>query len=135
MHTATLELLKRYYTAFNSGDLDSFLDLLADDVIHDINQGEAETGRAAFHRFMRRMNTCYHEQIENVQIFAAADGLRAAAEYIVIGRYVQTDEGFPEATGQQYRLAGGTFFSIHKGKITRVSNYYNLRDWVRQIAG
>ncbi|MBZ0222866.1 MAG: isopropylmalate/homocitrate/citramalate synthase, partial [Dokdonella sp.] len=28
---------------------------------------------------------------------------------------------------------GGAFFEIHDGRITRVSNYYNLQDWLRQV--
>jgi ketosteroid isomerase-like protein len=37
--TAT-ELVQAYYAAFNAGDMPTFLDLLAEDVVHDINQGE-----------------------------------------------------------------------------------------------
>jgi steroid delta-isomerase-like uncharacterized protein len=134
MHTATLDLLKRYYTAFNTGDVDSFLALLTDDVVHDINQGESEIGRVAFKAFMQRMNACYHEQIENVQLFATADGQRAAAEYVVIGRYVQTEPGLPPAKGQRYRLAGGAFFTIRDNHIARVTKYYNRQEWLKQIS-
>jgi steroid delta-isomerase-like uncharacterized protein len=134
MNAATLDLLRRYYTAFNTGDLDSFVALLADDVVHDINQGESEVGRAAFKAFMQHMNACYHEQIENVQLFANADGQRAAAEYVVIGRYVQTEPGLPSAKGQRYRIAGGAFFTIRDNHIARVTNYYNRQEWLKQIS-
>ena len=39
--TAT-ELVQAYYAAFNAGDMPVFLDLLAEDVVHDINQGERD---------------------------------------------------------------------------------------------
>ncbi len=62
------------------------------------------------------------------------DDSRAAAEYTVSGTYQATDAGLPEATGQQYSLPGGAFFTVRDGKIARVTNYYNLADWLSQIA-
>jgi len=68
-------------------------------------------------------------------IMASDDGTRAAAEFIVHGEYMATDEGLPEAHGQTYKLPAGAFFDIHNGKICRVTNYYNLQDWIAQVGG
>ena len=135
MSQATQQLLERYYAAFNAGDWNTFLGLLGEDVVHDVNQGARETGRASFARFMERMNTCYSEQIADIVIMSTADGRRAAVEFTVLGTYKQTDEGLPPATGQKYRLPGGAFFDIdvRNGKVARVSNYYNLQDWLKQV--
>ena len=133
MSQATQQLLERYYAAFNAGDWNTFLGLLTDDVVHDVNQGGRETGRAAFARFMERMNISYSEQIAEIVIMSSADGRRAAVEFTVLGTYKKTDEGLPPATGQQYRLPGGAFFDIREGKVARVSNYYNLQDWLKQV--
>ena len=130
---STLELLRRYYAAFNAGDWSGFLALLTEDVAHDINQGVRETGRDAFASFMERMNACYQERIEDLMVFANADGNRAAAEFTVVGRYLKTDTGLPPARGQTYRLPGGAFFDIRDGRIARISNYYNLQDWLKQV--
>lgn len=127
------ELIRRYYAAFNAGDWNTFFTLLTDDVAHDINQGGRETGIAAFRTFIDRMNASYREQIADIVISVSQDGTRAAAEYIVLGTYLKTDEGLPEANGQTYRLPGGAFFDIRDGKVARVSNYYNLQDWLRQV--
>jgi steroid delta-isomerase-like uncharacterized protein len=61
------------------------------------------------------------------------DGTRAAAEFVVHGEYLATDEGLPEATGQTYTLPAGAFFEVVGGRIARVSNYYNLPDWLAQV--
>ena len=53
---------------------------------------------------------------------------------MVNGTYLATDAGLPEARGQSYRLPAGSFFDLHGGKITRVTTYYNLADWVRQVS-
>lgn len=128
------QLLSRYYAAFNAGDMERFLDLLTDDVVHDINQGGRETGKAAFRAFMARMNRSYREQVVDLVVMATADGTRAAAEFTVLGEYLATDEGLPPAHGQRYRLPAGAFFTLRDGKVARVTNYYNLPDWVRQVS-
>ena len=133
MSQATQQLLERYYAAFNAGDWNTFLGLLTEDVAHDINQGAREVGRATFEKFMERMNTSYSEQIADIVIMPSADGTRAAVEFTVLGTYLKTDEGMPEAHGQKYKLPGGAFFDIRDGKVARVSNYYNLQDWLKQV--
>lgn len=133
MSSDTIKLLERYYAAFNAGDWNTFLGLLTEDVVHDINQGSRETGRDTFGRFMQRMNHSYSEQIADIVIMSSADGSRAAVEFTVLGTYLKTDEGLPPATGQKYRLPGGAFFDIRGGKVARVTNYYNLQDWLQQV--
>jgi steroid delta-isomerase-like uncharacterized protein len=126
-------MLEAYYQAFNSGDRETMFSLLAEDVVHDLNQGGSETGLAAFRSFMERMDRCYQETLEDMVIFKSEDGTRAAAEFTVRGKYLATDEGLPEATGQTYRLPAGAFFTLRDGKIARVTMYYNLQEWLRQI--
>ncbi len=62
------------------------------------------------------------------------DGTRAAAEFNVNGTYLNTDTDLPPAQGQKYLLPAGTFFAIRDGKIARVTTYYNLTDWITQVA-
>lgn len=135
MQQDTIQLIERYYSAFNAGDMDRFLSLLSDDIVHDINQGHRETGKDAFMKFMAHMNRCYKERLIDMTVMASADGSRAAAEFTVLGEYLSTDEGLPPASGQQYRLPAGAFFEIHNGKVARVTNYYNLQDWIAQVGG
>ena len=135
MRAQTLDLIERYYAAFNAGDMAAFLELLAEDVVHDINQGKREVGKAAFAEFMRHMNRCYRERLVDMQVMASDSGERAAAEFVVLGEYLTTDEGLPPATGQTYRLPAGAFFTVRDGKVARVSNYYNLPDWIAQVGG
>lgn len=129
------ELVLTYYAAFNRGDWDGMLALLADDVVHDLNQGARETGREAFATFLARMHGSYREQLRDIVVLASLDGDRAAAEYVVHGEYHGTDEGLPPAIGQKYVLPGGAFFDIHDDRIARVTNYYNLQDWIAQVGG
>lgn len=135
MNQATVKLLEDYYNAFNRGDMDAFLNMLTDDVIHDVNQGGREVGKEAFKKFMDRMNAHYKENIVDISFTTNDAGDRAAVEFTVLGEYLSTDEGLPEAAGQTYRLPAGAFFVIRDGKVARITNYYNLEDWIAQVAG
>lgn len=133
--TEALALLTRYYAAFNAGDWEGMLDCLDDGVIHDINQGGRQRGKDAFRDFLAHMERCYRERLDGIVLMASDDGTRGAAEFIVHGEYLATDEGLPEANGQTYTLPAGAFFSMAGGRITRVTVYYNLADWTAQVGG
>jgi len=133
--TATLALLETYYAAFNAGDWDGMLACLSDNIAHDINQGERQTGKDTFRTFMGHMERCYKERLEDIVLMASEDGTRAAAEFVVHGTYLATDEGLPEAQGQTYVLPAGAFLAIAEGRITRLTMYYNLADWTAQVVG
>jgi steroid delta-isomerase-like uncharacterized protein len=126
-------LVRAYYAAFNARDWDGMVGLLAEDVAHDVNEGPREGGRAAFRAFLDRMAHHYREQVEEVAVMVSADGTRAAAEFIVTGEYLVTDPGLPPARGQRYRLPVGAFFTVERERITRVTNFYNLRAWIAQV--
>ncbi len=131
---ATIDLVRRYYAAFNAGDMATFESLLTDDVIHDINQGQREIGKPAFRQFMQRMNGAYKENLTDMSVLANAEGTRASAEFVVNGDYLRSDEGLPPAHGQKYVLPAGAFFDVRGGKVARITNYYNLQDWIAQVS-
>lgn len=123
-----------YFDAFNAGDTEAMLACLSTDVEHHVNEGTIRVGKVKFAEFCAHMSHCYRETLTDMVILAAEDGSRAAAEYVVNGRYLATDDGLPEARGQQYSLPAGSFFSLRDGRITRVVTYYNLADWIRQVS-
>lgn len=138
-HDRATERVLQYYAAFNRGDWAAMLECLTDDVVHDLNQGGRESGREAFAAFLARMAASYREQLREIVVMASPDGARAAAEYVVHGEYLADDPGsgpgqaLPPARGQCYVLPGGAFFALRDGRIARVSNYYNLQDWLAQV--
>lgn len=127
-----MDLIQAYYARFNERDVEGFLALLTEDVVHDISQGPREHGREAFRAFLERMNRCYRERV--VELVVMVNGNRAAAEFVVEGEYLETDGDGPPAWGQRYRLPAGAFFEIRDGLVARISNHYNMPDWVRQVS-
>lgn len=135
MRATTEKLIKAYYDRFNARDVDGFLALLGANVVHEISQGGAEKGKPAFRKFLLHMNRCYRESVKNLTVMTAPDGKRAAAEFDLTGAYLKTDGKLPPARGQRYRLRVGAFFEIKRGKIARVANHYNMKEWLRQVGG
>ncbi|SFA80296.1 conserved hypothetical protein, steroid delta-isomerase-related [Poseidonocella pacifica] len=129
-----MNTIATYFDAFNRNDTEAMIACLAPNVAHHVNEGKIREGTEAFRAFSAHMSRCYREELTDIVIFDAEGGTRAAAEYIVNGTYLETDEGLPEAKGQTYRLPAGSFFSLEDGKITRVVTYYNLADWVAQVS-
>ena len=123
-----------YYAAFNAGDPQGMLELVTDDVEHRVNEGGIRRGRDKFAAFCAHMGVSYREQLQDLMIFTSPDGTRGAAEFTVHGEYLQTDPGLPEARGQRYVLPAGAFFDLADGKITRITTFYNLSDWVAMVS-
>lgn len=130
----SIDLLTRYYAAFNAQDWDGMLACLAEDVAHHVNEGQVRRGKALFAEFLGHMDRCYSERLEDIVVMASEDGARASAEFTVHGTYKETDPGLPDAQGQTYVLPAGTFATIGDGQIVRITTYYNLADWTRQVS-
>lgn len=129
------ETIHAYYHAFNQQRPVAMLDLLTNDVVHDANEGASENGKGAFASFLGRMAAHYKETVEDLEVMVNGSGSRAAAEFFIRGTYLKTDGDLPEAKGQQYHLRVGAFFELRDGKISRVTNYYNLQAWIGMVAG
>ncbi|MFZ0099261.1 MAG: ketosteroid isomerase-related protein [Gemmobacter sp.] len=131
MTRATIEA---YYAAFNAGDAAGMLACLTDDIEHRVNEGGVRRGKELFAEFCSHMGVSYREQLKDMVIFSNDEGTRGAAEFVVHGEYLMTDPGLPEARGQTYILPAGAFFDLRDGKISRVTTFYNLRDWIAQVS-
>jgi steroid delta-isomerase-like uncharacterized protein len=129
-------VVELYYHSFNQGQFEAMLNLLDDHVIHDINQGDTETGKETFKLFLQKMNLHYKEQVKNLTLFyTQSSPLRIAAEFDINGSYLVSDADLPPANNQSYLLRVGAFFELNPaGLISRVSNHYNLQNWIRQVS-
>lgn len=129
--TDTERLIHTYFEAFNRDDEDALLATLSEDVVHDVNEGGSEIGKAAYAAFRQHMRRCYHERIQDLVVMS--NGNRGAAEFTVDGKYLAKDGDLPEATGQTYSIPAAVFVTVADGKIARMTSYYNLQGWLRAI--
>ena len=130
----TLEIVKKYYDAFNKKDWKGMLALVDTNVRHEPNQGEARTGIVKFTDFLQQMNEAYDEKLTDMVFFTEPSGSRVAVEFTVNGIYKKGDEGLPVARNQKYVLPAASFLEVKDGKISRITTYYNLPLWIRLVS-
>jgi steroid delta-isomerase-like uncharacterized protein len=133
MSAAVRDLLQRYFHALNDRDIRTCLTLVSADLILEPNQGFTEHGHDAFAAYLERQLHCYRETAEKLVILAEPQGRHAACEYQLVGEYLATGDGLPEACGQRYALRVGAFFEIRDGLISRITLHFNLPDWLAQV--
>lgn len=83
---------------------------------------------------MKKVNDSFDETLDNIIILISNDGQFAAAHWIDHGKYYKDYPGMDvSAKNQTYVIPGGHFFEIKNGKLSRVTTYYNLVDFMKQI--
>lgn len=131
---SALEIAKQYYAYFNQQDWEGMLSLVHSNVRHEPNQGEVRIGKEDFKVFLQRMEEAYEEQLTDMVFFTEPSGSRIAVEFTVKGVYKEAEEGLPPARGQTYELPAAAFLEVKKGKISRITTYYNLPLWIQLVS-
>lgn len=130
----SIELIKKYYNHFNNQEFDQMIACLDKNVIHELNEGDAQQGIDKFKSFMKVMDEHYSEQVKELCVFQSENKNRYAAEFFIDGKYTKTQNGLPDANGQKYYIRVGAFFEVKDQKITRVTNHYNLKNWIEVVS-
>lgn len=132
---SSTKIIHDYYSAFNRRDWNGMLSLMDSKVQHDISQGATEVGKEAFAKFLNVMDEHYSEKVVDLCVFQNLDEpTRFAAEFFIEGTYKKTQKSLPVARNQFYKIRVGAFFEVKNGVITRVSNHYNLPNWIHAVS-
>jgi steroid delta-isomerase-like uncharacterized protein len=129
-----VDIVKAYYNAFNRQDWEGMLSLLDEDIVHEPNQGTPRRGKALFREFLSKMDRAYYEELKDFIYYTNDSGNKVAVQFIVQGKYLRSEEGLPEAKGQNYVLPAAAFLVVENGFINKVTTYYNLNDWIEQVS-
>lgn len=129
----SLELVQKYYDAFNQKDVNAILALCSDDVINDPNQGDSQVGKDKLKAFLEGAWAHFDEKVSEVVFMANKDESKIASEYLVHGTYYKTKPGLFPATQQKYEISPTTVFTIKNGKIARMTRYYNTKLWLDMV--
>lgn len=130
----SLNVVTNYYANFNAGNWSGMLELVDDNIRHEPNQGTPRIGKILFAEFLETMDRCYQEKLTDMVFMADESGSRFAVEFTVNGIYKQGEPGLPVAQGQSYVLPAAAFLEVKDGKITRVTTYYNLEQWISLVS-
>jgi steroid delta-isomerase-like uncharacterized protein len=129
-----IETVRAYYNYFNEQNWEGMLSLVDDHIRHEPNQGTPRIGKNLFGEFMKQMDAAYAEELKDMLLFEGEIAGRVAAEFLVHGTYKKAEAGLPEAKGQKYVLPAAAFLEVKNGKITRVTTYYNLEQWISLVS-
>jgi len=120
----TRQLVLSYYDALNSQDLDALEELTSESVACDVQPTERMVGRGELVSLLREIHAQVREHVFDIEVMVSSDGIRAAAEFTVLGFPLAEDRSDAAgAPGQTYRLPGGTFFEIANDRIVLISSY------------
>jgi steroid delta-isomerase-like uncharacterized protein len=131
---SAVSIVQQYYDAFNNKNWQGMLDLVSEDIVHEPNEGDPRHGKSLFTAFVQKMDVAYDETLRDFTSYTEPSGEKVAVQFTVHGRYLQAEEGLPEAHGQTYILPAAAFLSVKDGLITQVTTYYNLSEWIRQVS-
>lgn len=129
-----IDIVRAYYQHFNDQNWEGMFSLIDDEIRHEPNQGKPRIGKALFQEFMQGMDTSYAEELKDIVLFEGEKEGRIAAEFVVHGKYKKAEAGLPEAKGQPYVLPAAAFLEVKNGKISRVTTYYNLQQWIDLVS-
>lgn len=132
---STRQLVTALARALSDADHSAVLALMSEDVVHDPALGGREIGREAFRWHLAGQARHFREKIADLAVMVAEGGGRAAAEYTLRGTYLATLDGFAEARGQSYAVAGGMFVEIDDGRFSRLTAYLDRRGLEQRLAG
>lgn len=129
-----LSLVQSYFNCFNQKNYAGMVKLVSSEIVHEVNQGQAQVGVEKFTRFLAHMEDCYDETLENLTYLSSDSAPVVAVEFFVKGTYLKTDGSLPKAHGQTYRIRAGSFLEVQNGKISRITTYYNLPGWIAAVS-
>lgn len=129
----SLDVVNKYYEAFNRKDVNAILALCTDDVVNDPNQGDSQTGKDKLKAFLETAWAHFDEKVSDLVSMANADQSKIASEYLVHGTYYKTKPGLFPATNQKYVISPATIFTLKAGKISRMTRYYNTKKWLEMV--
>lgn len=106
-------LVQKFIEAVNARDGEAIAEIVSDDVAHDL-AGARTIGSDALRAFFADRANKTGENLADVVILTGQGGSRAAAEFTRRGR---------AADHSSHSVAGGWFFEIDDGRISRITDY------------
>jgi steroid delta-isomerase-like uncharacterized protein len=125
-------LFDGWAAAWSSQDIDRILTLCTDDCIYeDVTMSAVSRGKSEIRTFAGAVFGAFPDfKIEMTTGFVAGD--RAAAEWTMSGTHKGDLPNLP-ATGKRFSIRGATICELRDGRIKRVSDYWDMVTFLKQI--
>jgi steroid delta-isomerase-like uncharacterized protein len=127
------EMLKEENAAWNSHDVDKIATFYTDDCIkEDVAVGVHVRGKEA----MKAVNSGAFAAVPDMKIelrLIISSRDTAATEWTMSGTYSSSHPGAPLVIGRPFSIRGATIMQLREGRISRVSDYWDSAQFVRQV--
>lgn len=133
MDTANPEqMLKDFAAAWSQHDVDRILSFYTDDCVYeDVALGRKMRGREEIRRFVEELFRGVRDfRIEHRAALVSDRG--GAAEWVMSGTHSDDLPGLP-ATGRRFSVRGASVLELERGKIRRISDYWDMAGFLRQL--
>ncbi|MCD6029296.1 MAG: hypothetical protein K0S78_1470 [Thermomicrobiales bacterium] len=125
--------LAEWLVAFNAGDADRLLALLADDALWEEPAiGLAARGPDQILAHLDALFTAAPDIAYEVTDIVVTDD-RAVLEWVVTGTYTSDFPGLPPAAGQPFTFRGASVFELAGGKVLRYTEYWDAYTFLVQL--
>ena len=119
-------VIQAYVDAWNKHDSVALDTLLAADAIHeDFAQNSRQKGKAEVVEFMGRTMATQPDFKMQVKT-SIEDGRYVALEWTYAATYTGPDLTGKQVTNRRISARGASFFEVEKGKIKRITDYWDL---------
>ncbi|HMO53453.1 MAG TPA: ester cyclase [Tepidiformaceae bacterium] len=129
---ANLQLVRRLYDAENDGDLEAFLEFLAEDVSIRINGRETTSSREGYRLAAEQTQAAFPDW-RHETLASQCDGDVVVERWRTSGMHSGTWGGLP-ASGRRIQVWGATSLQIARGLVQRIWMNMDLAGPLRQMA-
>jgi steroid delta-isomerase-like uncharacterized protein len=133
MGMETVKMFEKYFTAWNSHDVESILSFFTDDCLYeDVALKRIVRGKADLRALIESVFIDIAGfKMDIKSVFGA--GNWGASEWTMSGRFVHSTLPALTATGKSFLVQGATIFEISNGKISRNTDYLDLTAFSQQV--
>ena len=125
-------LVEHWASVWSSRNVAKVVSIFTDDCVYeDVTMGAVNHGKTELETFARAI----FEAFPDFTIYLTSQfdaGSWAGAEWTMSGTHKGDLPGLP-ATGKRFSIRGATVFELQGGKIRRVSDYWDMVSFLKQI--
>jgi steroid delta-isomerase-like uncharacterized protein len=132
MATNVENMVKGYYAAWNSHDVERIISFFTEKGVYEdvagglVSRGKKEISKYAEMTFVWSPDV----KFEMKSFFSAGDWI--GSEWLMKGTHKGDIPGLP-ATGKRFSIRGASVTELRKGKISRNTDYWNMLSFLQQV--
>jgi len=133
MATDAEKMMNDYLAAWNSHDVEKLLTFFTDDAVYECTpMGKVSRGKKEIKDFFSSTFANFPDfKIEMKSGFNAGD--QGAGEGVMSGTFANSNIPGMPATGKSFSVPGVGINKFRGGKISRVTNYWNMAAFLQQV--